>query len=79
MYSYAFGNLLVLALYKVYKEEGDKFVSKYLNILRAGGSDSPINILKNVGIDITKESFWELGFEMIKEKINELKKILKEK
>jgi hypothetical protein len=40
-YSYVFGELLVLSLYRRYKEEGPAFVPKYLGLLKAGGSDSP--------------------------------------
>lgn len=75
-YAYSFGNLLVLALYKMYEEEGEKFVPKYLKILSYGGSESPEKILKEVGIDITKESFWQKGYDIIKEEIKELKKIV---
>ena len=38
-YSYVFGQLLVLALYRMYKDEGKSFVPKYLALLEAGGSD----------------------------------------
>ncbi len=75
-YAYSFGNLLVLALYKMYEEDKD-FVPKYMKILSYGGSEPPETILKEVGIDITKESFWEKGFEIIKEEIEELKKLTK--
>lgn len=74
-YSYAFGNLLVLSLYKRYEKEGEKFVEKYLKILSYGGAKAPKDILKDVGIDITLESFWEEGFDLIKEDIKELKKL----
>ncbi|HLA61223.1 MAG TPA: M3 family oligoendopeptidase, partial [Nitrospiraceae bacterium] len=44
-YSYSFGNLLVLALYRMYQKEGAAFVPKYLDLLSAGGSESPQAIL----------------------------------
>jgi len=56
-YAYAFGNLLVLALYKMYEEQGKDFVPKYMKILGYGGSESPAKILEELGIDITKEEF----------------------
>ena len=40
-YAYAFGELLVLALLRRYDEEGPAFVPRYLDLLRAGGSDTP--------------------------------------
>ncbi len=75
-YAYSFGNLLVLALYRMYEEQGKKFVPKYLKILSYGGSESPQKILSEIGIDITKESFWQKGFDIIKEEIAELKKYI---
>jgi len=36
-YAYAFGELLVLALYQQYKQEGEQFVPRYLDLLAAGG------------------------------------------
>jgi oligoendopeptidase F len=73
-YAYSFGNLLVLSLYQQYREEGKSFISKYLKILSAGGSEKPETLLKDSGFDITKSSFWQQGFDLIKTKI----KILKE-
>lgn len=65
VYAYAFGQLLVLSLYQQYKKEGKSFIPRYLKILEAGGSDSPLNILNQAGIDITKASFWQGGFDVI--------------
>ncbi|MBW3019589.1 M3 family oligoendopeptidase [Candidatus Woesearchaeota archaeon] len=74
-YGYAFGNLLVLALYRMYEEQGDEFITKYMKILAYGGSESPAKILEEVGIDITKESFWQQGFDIIKTEIEELRRL----
>ncbi len=71
-YGYSFGNLLTLALYEKYKEEGNSFIPKYLKILEYGGSENPEKILKEVGIDITSEAFWQSGFDLIKEMIEQL-------
>ncbi len=74
-YAYSFGNLLVLALYEKYRKEGKSFVTKYLKILSYGGSENPSKILKEVGIDIESEDFWQSGFNLVKEMINDLKKL----
>ncbi|MBI2666683.1 M3 family oligoendopeptidase [Candidatus Woesearchaeota archaeon] len=68
-YAYAFGNLLTLALYEKYRKEGQKMVPKILEMLAAGGSKSPVEITKAVGVDITSEAFWQQGFEVIKEMV----------
>lgn len=71
-YAYSFGNLLVLALYRMYKEQGSAFIPRYLALLEAGGSRSPQDILSEVGVDMTSEVFWQAGFETIKEMIEQL-------
>ncbi len=74
-YAYAWGNLLVLALFAMYKEEGDAFVPKMKALLAAGSSDYPLALLTNIGIDATSEDFWQKGFDIIKEQVEELKKL----
>jgi oligoendopeptidase F len=72
-YAYSFGNLLVLSLYQQYMEEGKSFVSKYRGILSAGGSEKPETLLRNAGFNITEESFWQQGFDLVKTKIDKLR------
>lgn len=65
-YSYVFGQLLVMALYRMYREQGKSFVPKYLALLEAGGSDSPEALLKPLGVDIHDPKFWQKGFDEIR-------------
>lgn len=78
-YAYSFGNLLVLSLYQKYKEEGDRFVDSYIEILSSGGTKKPEELLKDHGLDITDEEFWQFGFNLIAKKIKELEILLNEK
>ena len=64
-YAYAFGNLLTLALYETYKEKGSAYADKIVEMLAKGGSQSPLEITKAVGVDITSEKFWQGGFDVI--------------
>ncbi len=75
-YAYSFGNLLVLALYRMYKEQGESFVPKYLDLLATGGSQSPHDILSKLGVDMTSESFWQSGFDTIKDMVRQLEETL---
>lgn len=75
-YAYSFGNLLVLALYRMYKEQGASFVPKYLDLLATGGSQSPQQILSTVGVDMTSESFWQSGFDTIREMVEQLEETM---
>lgn len=72
VYAYAFGQLLVLALYHQYKTEGDSFKPRYLDILAAGGSDAPARILAAAGIDIHRRDFWQGGFDAIADLVAQL-------
>ena len=65
-YSYVFGQLLVLALYRMYKDEGKSFVPKYFALLEAGGSDTPEALLKPLGVNTRAAEFWQKGFEEIR-------------
>lgn len=69
-YAYAFGNLLTLALYEMYKEKGPAFAERIVEMLSKGGSESPVEITKAIGVDITSEQFWQKGFEAIKQMID---------
>ncbi|MGI0005268.1 MAG: M3 family oligoendopeptidase [Nitrososphaera sp.] len=74
-YAYSFGNLLVLSLYQKYRQEGASFVPKYLSILAAGGSRKPEELLAESGIDITQPAFWQQGFDLVRDKIQQLKEL----
>jgi oligoendopeptidase F len=65
-YAYNFGELLSMALYAKYKQEGESFVPKIEAILAAGGSQDPKQVLANVGIDMGSADFWQGSFELIK-------------
>jgi len=75
-YSYSFGNLLSLSLFQRYRKEGKSFAPTYIEVLSAGGSKKPENLLKEHGIDITLEKFWQEGFEYIKSQSQRLDKLI---
>lgn len=74
-YAYAWGNLLVLAFYAMYKEQGKEFVEKYVKFLSAGSSKSTSDILKDMGVDPESEEFWKKGFDIIRKEVEDLKEI----
>jgi len=74
-YAYSFGQLLVLALYRRYQQEGDAFKPGYFRLLSYGGSARPETILNELGIDMTDADFWQGGFDVVRGMIDELKAI----
>lgn len=67
VYSYAFGELLVLSLYKIYQQEGELFIPKYIQLLQAGGSSSPYDLVSRFGVDLNDPGFWQGGLALIDE------------
>ncbi len=63
-YAYSFGQLLVLALYSRYREQGEAFLPGYLEMLARGGSARPQEILAAAGVDVGDPGFWRGGFEV---------------
>ncbi len=61
VYAYAFGELLVLSLYAQYQEAGDAFADRYLDLLRAGGSDWPQSLVAPLGVDLQDPDLWHHG------------------
>jgi oligoendopeptidase F len=74
-YAYAFGELLVLALVQKYKQEGETFVPKYLDLLSRGGSDAPHKLLAPLGVDVTDPGFWELGLKLLGDMVREAEEL----
>ena len=75
VYAYAFGQLLVLSLYKQYQQEGDAFKPRYMKILAAGGSIAPMDLLRDAGLDAAKAEFWQGGYDVIDEMVSALENL----
>ena len=75
VYAYAFGLLLVLALYEQYRQEGEPFKARYFDILSAGGSEAPVKILGKAGIDIYAAEFWQGGFDVLAQLMDQLEQM----
>ena len=65
VYAYAYGQLLALSVYARYLEEGEGFVPRYVEMLSAGGSMSPEDLGRIVGIDLADPGFWDGGLDII--------------
>jgi len=72
VYSYAFGELLVLALYNLYLQDGEAFLPKYLELLQAGGSDTPEALLRPFGVDLNDPAFWQGGLQVIDQMLQKI-------
>jgi oligoendopeptidase F len=75
VYAYAFGQLLVLALYKQFQQEGESFIPRYKDILAAGGSMPPAELLDKAGVNIRTAEFWQGGYDVVAEMLERLEAI----
>ena len=71
VYAYAYGYLFALAIFRSYQREGDSMVAPYLDLLRAGGSKSPEELARMVGLDLTDPSIWASGIDAIADDLDE--------
>ena len=78
VYAYSFGELLVLALYRMYQDEGESFVPKYLDLLAAGDSDYPDRLLAKIAVDINDPGFWQKGIDVIEDWIGRAERLARE-
>ena len=69
VYAYAYGQLLALSVYRRYREEGDGFVDRYVEMLAAGGSRSPEELTEIVDVDLSDPGFWDAGLDLVAEQL----------
>ncbi len=73
-YAYSYAQLLVLTLYKLYKENFPNFEEKYIKFLSQGGSIPPKKqFIELFNLDIEKEDFWKKGMDVVREMLKEFK------
>ena len=78
VYAYAYGQLLALSVYARYLEEGESFVPRYLEMLKAGGSKSPEELGELVGIDLADPSFWDNGLALVRDQLEKAEAAVQE-
>ncbi len=78
VYQYATGMSAASAFAKKILTEGKPAVEKYINYLKSGSSDYSLNILKKAGVDMNTNAPVYDCLENFENKLEELKKVLKE-
>ena len=80
VYSYAFGDGLVAALWQNYQNRNTSqktdFITHYKNLLAAGGSQHHSQALAQFGLDAATPQFWQMTVEMISTMIDQLETAL---
>ncbi|WP_068676497.1 oligoendopeptidase F [Oceanobacillus sp. Castelsardo] len=76
VYQYATGYSAATALANQILTEGTPAVDRYLEFLKAGSSDYPIQVLKKAGVDMTSKQPILGALDVFEEKLNEMEKLL---
>lgn len=76
VYQYATGFSAASALAKHILEEGQPAVDRYLQYLKSGSSDYPIEVMKKAGVDMTKADYLYDAFDVFEERLNELEQLV---
>jgi len=71
VYAYAFGDLLVRALYRRSLSAGADFPELYVRLLAAGGSDWPTALVKPLGVDLADPGFWAQGLALLESMVTQ--------
>jgi oligoendopeptidase F len=71
VYAYAYGQLLALSVYERYQQAGPELVPSYLQMLAAGGSKSPEELGRIVGVDLADPGFWTAGLDLVERQLQE--------
>lgn len=77
VYQYATSYSASLALYNKVKNGMKEDFDKYINLLKSGGSDDPVTLIKNAGVDLTTKEPFKAVVKRLNELINELEETLK--
>lgn len=76
VYQYATGFSAATALSKQILEEGAPAVERYIEFLKAGSSDYPIEVLKKAGVDMTSPEPIGQACQVFEQKLQELEQLL---
>jgi oligoendopeptidase F len=75
VYKYATGIISALSIADRILTEGENAVNDYFKFLSSGGSDSPVELLKIAGVDLTKEQPFKSAFKVFSDALDEFKKL----
>jgi oligoendopeptidase F len=76
VFQYATGYSAAAALSKQVLEEGEPAVTRYLDFLKAGSSDYPIEVLKRAGVDMTSSEPIEQALDVFEQTLSEIEELL---
>lgn len=79
VYKYATGLIAALSIASDIINNENDMKSKYMEFLKSGASDYPLNILRKTGVDITDKKTIKKAFTMFEEKLKLLEELVDKK
>lgn len=76
VFQYSTGFAAATALAEQILHGGTSGVDDYMDYLRAGSSDFPLEVIKKAGVDMTKNNYLEATFTVFEQRLNEFKAII---
>lgn len=78
VFQYATGFSAASALAKKVLDKEPAALENYLNYLKSGSSDYPIEVMKKAGVDMTKADYIEDAMKVFEQRLNELEALIEE-
>ncbi|MBQ9710483.1 MAG: oligoendopeptidase F, partial [Clostridia bacterium] len=75
VYKYATGIISAISIAERIYSEGEPAVKDYFKFLSSGGSNSPVELLKLAGVDLTKKTAFEAAMKSFKSTLEEFNKL----
>ena len=75
IYKYATGIISAVSIAERILSEGQPAVDDYFRFLSSGGSDSPVELLKLAGVDLTKTDAFDSAMESFRAALEEFEKL----
>ncbi len=76
VFQYATGFSAAVSLAQQILEEGDSAVERYINFLKSGSSDYPINVLKTAGVDMTTVEPVDSALKLFGQLVDEMDRLI---
>ena len=76
VYQYATGIVAATALAEALTAGEDGAADRYLEFLRAGGSDHPLELLRRAGVDLESAAPYKTAFAALERRLDQLEALL---
>lgn len=77
VYKYTLGMTIALAIVQRILNNDQEQVDKYLNFLKSGGSKSPLDLLKDAGVNPLDDAIYDDAFNYFEELLDQFENIIK--